>query len=71
MGPFGSASPPDGSLLYRSSWYSDYAFYPYSTYPWFYRGGLWNAGTSSGIFAFGRNNGGVVSYVSFRIVLAP
>ena len=33
-------------------WYSDYANFPYSIYPWFIRGGYYGHGTSAGVFSF-------------------
>ena len=33
-------------------WYSDFANFPYSIYPWFIRGGYYGHGTSAGVFSF-------------------
>ncbi len=71
MGPFENGLDPDQHTRYKSSWYKDYAYFVYSSYPWFYRSGFWNNGTNAGIFAFSNYNGGIVSVVSYRIVLAP
>ena len=44
MGPFQS---------YKSSWYNDYAYFVYSSNPWFYRGGNSSYGSGAGAFYFG------------------
>ena len=33
-------------------WYSDYAFFPFSSFAWFYRGGYYNSGSNAGVFYF-------------------
>ncbi len=71
MGPFGTVKDPDGNTRYRTSWYGDYAYFVYPVAPWFIRGGVWNVGVVSGIFAFSRVSGGVDTTLSFRVVLAP
>ncbi len=71
MGPFGSATDPDGGTRYRTSWYGDHAYFVTSIGPWFTRGGHWNVGVSSGVFAFNRSSGGVLTHTSFRLVLTP
>ena len=54
-----------------SSWYADSAWFVWTAFPWFMRGGAHTEGLNVGIFAFistyGRTNGGA----SFRIVLTP
>ncbi len=70
MGPFGRKI--FGSQSRRlTSWYDDEAWFAYSTYPWFTRGGDFNLGSGSGVFNFRRLNGGVNVGHGFRIVLAP
>ena len=71
MGPFGSQVDPDNNTRRKSSWYGDYAYFVYSSYPWFYRGGHWSFGSSSGAFAFYGDAGGANSLIGFRVVLAP
>ena len=50
-------------------WYSDFAYFVYSSYPWFYRGGHYSHGSSAGVFGFGRGSGLADSDYSFRVVL--
>ena len=71
MGPFGSEIDPDNNSRNKSSWYGDYSSFVTSSNPFFLRGGYWNGGSVSGIFAFASNNGGALASRSFRIVLAP
>ncbi len=52
-------------------WYNDYAYFVYSSYSWFQRGGDSYAGSNAGVFFFYRNNGGSASYGSARAVLIP
>ena len=51
------------------SWYADYAYFIYSIYPWFYRGGNNVLGLEAGMFAFNSTHGCVYIDVSFRVVL--
>ena len=39
-------------------WYSDYAYFPDSSRPWFVRGGGYNRGTDAGVFHFNGSYGG-------------
>ena len=71
MGTFGNEKDSDGSTRNKSSWYKDHAYFAYSSNPWFERGNFWYGGTVSGIFAFNYYTGGVHTYNSYRIVLAP
>ena len=50
-------------------WYSDYAYFPSSSYSWFFRGGGCSLGTNAGVFGFSGSGGGVGSYGSARAVL--
>ena len=52
-----------------SSWYGDYSYFPYTSDPFFLRGGYYIYGTNAGVFSFDYNNGGSFSYYSFRPVL--
>ena len=52
-------------------WYSDYAYFVYSSYSWFQRGGNYEHGSSAGVFAFSYYNGGTGGYNSARAVLIP
>ena len=71
MGPFGSELDPDGSTRYKSSWYKDYSRFANSSNPWFVRGGDLSNGNEAGSFAFSIYTGGMYTFISFRIVLAP
>ena len=51
------------------SWYSDYAYFVYSTTSWFDRGGYYSAATSAGPFSFSSHNGGSSTYYSARLAL--
>jgi len=60
MGPFASN---------KGSWYKDNAYFVFSTYPWFERGGNYSNSLNAGIFSFSRGDGSARSYSS-RLVLA-
>ena len=51
-------------------WYSDYAFFPYSTFSWFSRGGDSYSGSNTGAFNFGSSNGGGYINGSARLVVS-
>ena len=51
-------------------WYSDYAYFPYSSYSWFLRGGLYGNGSNAGVFYFYSNSGAADSTRSARSALA-
>ena len=53
----------------NTSWYSDYAGFPISSYPWFIRGGSYSGSASAGAFYFLNNLGNASSYNSSRAVL--
>ena len=51
-------------------WYSDYAYFPYSSNAWFDRGGNFNFGSNAGVFCFNNGNGSNSSgYYSSRAAL--
>ena len=52
-----------------SSWYGDYSYFPYTSNPFFLRGGSCDNGADAGVFSFDYDNGGSNSYYSFRPVL--
>ncbi len=52
-----------------SSWYGDYSYFPYTDWPFFYRGAYYSNGTSAGVFCFYNDDGDSGSYYSFRPVL--
>ncbi len=49
-------------------WYSDYAYFPRSSYSWFYRGGRFDEGSNAGLFNFSRNIGSSSFFYSARAV---
>ena len=51
-------------------WYSDYAYFPSSSYSWFSRGGSYGNGTNAGVFNFYSSNGDVYGNGSARAVLS-
>ena len=51
-------------------WNDDYAYFVYSSVPWFKRGGYYDNGSNAGVFYFGIYSGGAGSYYSWRVVLA-
>ena len=51
-------------------WYSDYAYFPYSSYSWFVRGGGYGNGANAGVFYFYSYPGGDGSCSSARAVLS-
>ena len=52
-----------------TSWYGDYSYFPYTSDPFFIRGGGYNNGTHAGVFFFSYYNGVSHGYYSFRPVL--
>jgi len=69
-GPF--ANIKYGSEIRQiSSWYADLTHFVYFSHPWFARGGAFNYGLDSGIFAFGANFGSTNATIGFRIILTP
>ena len=57
------------SVSTSGGWYSDYAYFPYSSVAWFIRGGYFNNGSTAGVFYFGINNGYNYSNHSSRAAL--
>ena len=53
----------------NGSWYGDYSSFPYTSNPFFGRGGYYNNGTSAGVFCFAYSDGYGNSNTSFRPVL--
>ena len=65
-----AATKANSSSGDRGLWYTDYAYFPSMTYPWFVRGGYFSAGTGAGMLYFHRNGGNASSHYSSRVVLA-
>ena len=53
-----------------AGWYSDYAVFVDSSYPWFRRGGKYNDGDNAGVFYFFGDSGVVFNISGFRVVLS-
>ena len=51
-------------------WYGDYAYFVYSSSPWFLRGGFYYYGSLAGVFGFYFSTGGAYSYYSARLVVS-
>ena len=60
----------DGTSYSGSGWFQDRTDFPYSSRPFFYRGGYCNYGVNAGVFAFADNAGNTLSNDGFRAVLA-
>ena len=60
-----------GEVVSSSSyaWNGDYAYFVYSSWPWFQRGGVYNDGSYAGVFTFDDDNGSEDSSVSARAAL--
>ena len=56
---------------FASSWYNDYAYFPYSSepVPWFLRGGDYDGGSVAGVFHLSFSYGSAYSYGSARATL--
>ena len=53
----------------KGGWYNDYAYFPYSSGPWFRRGGSYYNGSNAGVFHFNLYNGLAISSYSARAAL--
>ena len=71
MGPFYFYADKDNIKRYHNNWYDDLSIFVDSIYPWFRRGGGYDAGVLVDQFYFDRSTGGVDTYVGFRLVLTP
>ena len=77
-GNYAASSSKFGDAVYETSttytgftsWYIDASYMPYTTTPFFIRGGYHLQTTNSGIFCFAMSNGMVYNNVGFRPVLA-
>ncbi len=52
-----------------NSWFDDYSTFPYTSYPFFGRGGDYNDGSYAGLFCFDNTVGASSSHYSFRVAL--
>ena len=69
-GPSGAVKHNTRSSL-ANSWYEDYAYFAFTSGPWFCRGNDLAHGKGSGIFAFNATYGNASENGAFRIVLSP
>ncbi len=60
----------ENNSLSNGGWYKDYTYYPYDTYSFFVRGGLYSHTTYAGIFAFYFSDGSSISTRASRSVLS-
>ena len=60
----------DGTNYAGASWNGDNTDFPFSSGPFFYRGGSFDDGAYAGVFAFTHNTGDSHSHHGFRAVLA-
>ena len=58
------------ALTETKNWYSDYADFVFTSYPWFLRGGNYGDGASTGVFGFGINDGNSYNSYSSRPVIS-
>ena len=73
---YNSNSSKYGDAVYETSsndsilsWYGDYSSFPFTSFPFFQRGGVYDNGTDAGVFAFYFNDGFSGGANSFRPVL--
>ena len=59
----------DSASPWNLSWYADYSDFPYTSNPFFMRGGNYNYTAGAGVFFFAGTGGGASSLDSFRPVL--
>ena len=65
-----SASHLGDAVGETAGWYSDYARFVYSSYPWFLRGGYYSDGDNAGVFSFDIYAGDAYFINGFRVVLS-
>ena len=58
------------ALTETKNWYSDYADFVFTSYPWFLRSGNYGDGASAGVFGFGINDGNSYNSYSSRPVIS-
>ena len=58
------------ALTETKNWYSDYADFVFTSYPWFLRDGNYGDGASAGVFGFGINDGNSYNSYSSRPVIS-
>ena len=68
-GKLGDATKEMSPTGTTGNWYSDYAFFPYSSFSWFLRGGSFLNGSYAGAFYFYVSLGAADSLISSRAVV--
>ncbi len=71
MGPFYFYADKDNIKRYHNNWYDDLSLFVDSIYPWFRRGGGYDAGVLVDQFHFTRYTGDIDIHDTFRLVLTP
>ncbi|MCI8568228.1 MAG: hypothetical protein HFG48_02800, partial [Bacilli bacterium] len=71
VGPFKELIYANNEKRPINSWYANQGLFIYNVYSWFGRGGAYNLGTESGIFAFGHAFGAIGDHLGFRVILMP
>ena len=69
-GPSISNGKLGDSTKETQGWNGDYAYFVYSSNPWFERGGYFDNGSGAGVFSFNSLNGYADPYISWRVVLS-
>ena len=69
-GKLGDATNEMAPTGTSGNWYSDYAVFPYNSYPWFVRGGYYYNGANAGMFSFNHYSGYAYTRYSTRAVLS-
>ncbi len=68
-GKLGDATKEMAPTGTSGNWYGDYAYFPYGSGPWFFRGGYSGYGAFAGAFLFGSGNGSAYTNISARAVV--
>lgn len=71
MAPFKNVIYQNNQPKKISSWYSNHAYFGYQRGPWIHRGGGYDVGSGSEVFAFGYGAGEASHIIGFRVVLTP
>ena len=69
-GKLGDATKEMAPTGNKGNWYSNYSYFPYSSYPWIARGGDYTTSSNPGIFGFSLNSGSLNITTSTRAVIS-
>ncbi len=69
-GKLGDATKEMAPTGTNSNWYKNQTDFPYSSRPWFIRGGYYSSDTNAGVFGFGTYGGYAYTYMSTRAVIS-